>query len=272
MEANNDKQKNLSVRLYALKAFAVLTVILAHSAYTSVQNAFIVRLLGALSSVGVVVFFVLSGYFYKNYDRGFLFFLKKKILWLIVPWAFWGVATYAVNFLRKDFSFTFLNFLNYMIGNGSYLYFMTVLTVLFLICYFLYKFDVFNYVMICVTIASIIVTSLDLLPWLYPYLNIFNWVGFFSAGILAKKYDLLRRWLDAKLILHICLLILSLAGWTLLLIFGKKAYNYYWFDLSLVNEISLFIVLIEISFLIPAIAAKMLVPIYMPQGLFRYKR
>ena len=257
---NSEKtEKNLSARLYALKAFAIVTVILAHSAYTSVQNAFIVRLLGAISCVGVVVFFALSGYFYKTYDRGFLFFLKKKILWLIVPWAFWGAATYAVNFLQKNFVFSFIGFLNYMIGNGSYLYFMTILTVLFLIYYPLHKYDVFNYLMIGLTIASIILTSFDLLP--YPYLNVFNWAGFFSAGILAKKYDLLKRWLDARPIIHICLLTLSFAGWLVLVIFGKKAYNYYWFRLSLVNEILLFVVLTETAFLLPEIAAKLLVPI-----------
>lgn len=272
MKDNIQDNSVLNLKLYAVKAFAILTVILAHSSYTSVAEDIVVKLLGALSSAGVVIFFTLSGYFFKDYGQGFRFFFKKKILWILVAWGFWGTLNFSVNFLKSDFNFTVLKFVNYMIGNGSYLYFLTVLVLIFLLYYRLYMYDLFNYIMIAVSIFSIVFTSLEIIPseanaekmiftFYNPYLNIFNWTFFFSAGVLFQKYGFLQKWFNFKFLVHLVILLCVFIGWLMLVILSNELYNYYWFNLSPINEILLFIIFVESAFLIPKSICGFLIPV-----------
>ena len=262
----------MSDRLYCLRVFAILSVILAHSSYTAVQTAAAVKLLAAFSAVGVVVFFTLSGYFFRDYEKGFGFFFRKKILWLLIPWAFWGVATYAVNFLQKSFSFRVLSALNYLIGNGSYLYFLSVLTILFLVYYRLHRYLWFHYLMIGLSLVSIVLTTLEIVPvevstekWLFmsynPYLNPLNWAGFFSVGALLRKYRIFERWYALSKPVHACIGVFLLAGWLTLALLSNGSLNYYWAHSSLPNELLLFGVLLEVVFLVPGAVARLFAPV-----------
>ena len=267
-----EQEQNMSDRLYCLRVFAILSVILAHSAYTSVQTEAAVKLLGGFSAVGVVIFFTLSGYFFRDYGKGFGYFFKKKILWILIPWAFWGLSTYAVNFLDKNFSFHILNAVNYWIGNGSYLYFLSVLTVLFLIYYRLGRYGWFHFLMIALSFASILLTVLEVIPvevsmekWLFtsynPYLNPLSWAGFFSAGALLKKYAILEKWYALSKPIHAGIGAILLAGWLALALLSNDLLNYYWARFGLLNELLLFGVLLEVVFLLPEFVTRLLAPI-----------
>ncbi len=267
-----EQEQSISRRLYCLRVFAILSVILAHSSYTEVQAETAVKLLGAFSTVGVVIFFTLSGCFFRDYDKGFGYFFRKKILWFLIPWAFWGVATYSVNFLNNGFSFRLLPAGNYLIGNGSYLYFLSVLTILFLVYYRLHRYLWFHFLMIGLSLVSIFLTVVEVIPvgvsaekWLFtsynPYLNPLNWAGFFSAGALLRKYRLFERWYALPKLVHACIGVFLLAGWLPLALLSNESLNYYWARFSLLNELLLFGFLLEVVFLLPETVARLLAPI-----------
>lgn len=89
-----------------------------------------------------------------------------------------------------------LGWFNWIIGNGTYLYYLSIL----IICYFLLFYYSNNKAIlisaISLNIISLLLTSFGYLDQLSSYfdfrlnnyLNIFNWIGFFSLGILAKDW------------------------------------------------------------------------------------
>lgn len=86
--------------------------------------------------------------------------------------------------------------LKFLVGYNSYLYYLTVL----MICYLIYFYPVKHNKITIMAIVSIFITiiSQQLTAWgildvksigLTNYLNIFNWVGYFSLGLCLKNVD-----------------------------------------------------------------------------------
>ncbi len=246
--------KALSNKLYLLKALAILGVITLHSNYQVASLPFISRILGNFSAVGVVIFLILSGYFFNGEQSGKAFW-KKKILFLIVPWLIGGSIVYSLRLFTGD-NFQIKQYINFLLGNGSYLYFATNLT----ICYILFRLTKgksgFTYIFIGLTITSCLLTSFGVIPqkvltekWAYtyftnPYLNLFNWIGFFGFGIVLKNLDLLHKFNLIKANIKAIILVVTLSMWIVLAVFTDS--SYYWATFSLLNEILLLIILYSI--------------------------
>lgn len=175
----------ISSYLNITKFFAILSVVMAHSRSSDFQ--LISGITERLGSIGVICFFIISGYYFK-YDSSFLIFVKKKINSLFIPWISGGTIVYFI--INKHFDIA--EWLLWIIGYYTYLYYLTVLLFCFFIFYFVRNI-IATKTIVLLTIISIITTSLgiwDDVP-VYPknfppYLNILNWLGFFAIGILIK--------------------------------------------------------------------------------------
>lgn len=105
--------------LYIIRAFAILSVILAHMPFTEAHPvAECIR--NTLGQIGVAVFFTVSGYFYKRKKGDTASFWKKKAKGIIIPWLLFAVLTYAFScVLNRSFSPISLVKWVFGIGHGS---------------------------------------------------------------------------------------------------------------------------------------------------------
>ncbi|OBS13150.1 hypothetical protein ATE49_13880 [Elizabethkingia miricola] len=235
------KNNNLEIS----KFFAIVSVVIAH--YISDDFSMWSRLLQRVGTFGVPCFFFLSGYFYNIEKYGFLIFFKNKIKGILVPWVFTGTIVYLVT--KKHFDIA--EWIMWIAGIGTYLYYLSVLIFLFLLFSIsLLRNKYILIVLILLNIVSLAITYLNHYN-IYSYLNIFNWIGFFSLGMLAKghlynvitalkKYTYIIILLSIGIITYITLTIESnyagyfskyafgleiLGGGVLLLISSYKVFN-----------------------------------------------
>ena len=179
--------------IYIIKAIALFSIVSAHVGIvssTTFFGSFFFLILSSIGSIGVGVFFLISGYLFLKTSKTSSQFLKAKISTIVIPWIFCGTILFFYVALRKGG----INFYNWVstITVHSHLYYLTILMIFYLIFWKLknnLRFLLFN---ILVSIISIICTGLDLIP-IYPYINPFNWSIYFILGLLIKKYSLLEK-------------------------------------------------------------------------------
>ncbi len=120
---------------YYLKAFAILSVICAHitpiTENASHTSIIISRFYDYFGCLGVGIFFILSGYFFYNNKHSFKEFWKLKLRNIGIPWIFIGTIVYVSVFYFKG-SLSISKYFQFLIGYGSYLYYLTVLFLLYL--------------------------------------------------------------------------------------------------------------------------------------------
>jgi peptidoglycan/LPS O-acetylase OafA/YrhL len=182
--------------IYIWKAIALLSIISAHVAATS-ENAsavelFCSRLISSWGSYGVPAFFIASGYLYErtlqNHDIKYI--LQNKFKGLIIPWLFCGTLVWLYVVLRKG-NITVSSWLNFVSGNNSYLYYMTITIVIYVMYIFLRKKDLYIYLGICMWLFNnIFAFALRLETSFSIYLNVFVWLGWFLIGALIQKKNL----------------------------------------------------------------------------------
>jgi hypothetical protein len=179
---------------------AIVSVALAHSCYTHLQNADIVSFFDRLARIGVFIFFFLAGYFFHPKQD----FWKKKIIRLVIPWIIAATWMYSFPKILHHQPWSLYGYINYFLGNGTYLYFLTMLCCCYALCWNYKKWNKIIYLYIVANIISIILTACNILPqqvdakrwffsYLNPYLNIFNWIGIFSFGIVMQVENRLER-------------------------------------------------------------------------------
>ncbi len=138
-------EKHLS-HIFALsRLLAILCVISAH--VTIKSPLWVTELYSAIGSVGVVLFFIISGYYYKQYPFGVLCRKKLRNVVLLVCFALFHA-------LRS--------------------------------VWFLLLAMVVNAVSLCLTALGYMQDVISCLH-ITNYLNVLNWVGFFAAGILLQR-------------------------------------------------------------------------------------
>ena len=179
--------------IYIIKALALFSIVSAHVG-TVTNNSPISHIfsliLSSIGSIGVGVFFLISGYLFSKSSKSFQLFSKSKFMTIIIPWVFCGTLLFLYVALRKGN----LDFYNWCITITvhSHLYFLSIL-IFFYIVFWRFKnnsfFLLFN---ICLSIISIVITGLGWVP-IYPYINPFNWSLYFILGMLIKKYELLEK-------------------------------------------------------------------------------
>lgn len=177
------------------KGIAICSVISAHCnlvpdgspRITIMQSA----LLNNLSRTGVILLFIISGYLYhvRNAGSGYVF---RKIRSLIWPWIISGIIVYLYVHLRKP-PLTFAGLLNFLLGVGSYLYYLTVLCAFYLIFYVsvMRKRAV---LLICIIVgyAHTILIPNGLGNFINPYLNILNWIQYFAIGVFLHENKMME--------------------------------------------------------------------------------
>lgn len=183
-----------SAAIYILKAVAIFSVITAH--VNIIDDSYMCRyiisgLWGAFSKVGVIAFFISSGFFYKRKEKDTVSFWKKKLVSLVVPWIVCSVMTYTVSLLlsgNRDLT----GYLKWFVGYNTWYWYIAILIIILAAFKYLWK-NVF-YLCICIvlTLTSLGLYTLDI-EWYTrlfptPYLNFFNWIGFFAIGIICRKY------------------------------------------------------------------------------------
>ncbi len=221
----NENAKNGAITY--IKGLSIISVICAHC--NSIEGGgYFVRfsslLLQNWGTIGVICFFILSGALFDAEKGTGKEFLGKKAKSLCVPWLISGLAVFFYVYLRKP-PITIKNMLNYMIGNGSYLYYMSMLFICYLIFRFLPFMRTIPALIICI-ILTIISTMFFYSPFnRSPYMNIFNWVGYFALGAIIRKYQTkvdailksLIKWRFVVYLLYIAVLVFQLwrgeGGW-----------------------------------------------------------
>lgn len=89
----------------------------------------------------------------------------------------------------------FFNWINWIVGNGTYLWFLTMLVCSYFVLYYIKDNKNWLFLAIILNLTSLIITSFGYLNSIAEYagitinnyLNIFNWIGFFALGILSQK-------------------------------------------------------------------------------------
>lgn len=103
-DVSNQISEHESKTFYIIKAIAMLSVIAAHVNSFVDDMGFIVSTVtnfwSAFANVGVVAFFISSGFFFTPKIGGVdNSFWKKKLTTLFIPWFIFGTATYILSVL-----------------------------------------------------------------------------------------------------------------------------------------------------------------------------
>lgn len=201
-----------SKTLYIVRAFAVLSVIAAHMPFGREHLiADSVRI--SLGQIGVVIFFILSGFFYKRKDGDIKEFWLKKLKNIVIPWFIISIITYIIScLLTKKADFLPVSIIKWVFGVQNWYWYLPVLLVLFALFKYIKK-DALLYLIMGITVASVLLSAFGIIKYnMYfnQHFNIFNWAGFFALGLLIRKKDLLDKLSGViPLIVSCVLLILS---------------------------------------------------------------
>ncbi len=190
-----------STAINCVKAFSVLSVIAAHTVLISETNLIsniLSVLWTAFGRVGVVAFFIVGGFFYSRRENDSAEFWKKKFFRLIVPWLVCSAATFALNCIgNRDVPISVSRYLCWIFGSGTWYYYFTIYTLFLLVFKMFHKQTFILYSLVILQTAALILETSGIhltpaTPFLTDFLNPIYWVGYFSLGILARKYNLHR--------------------------------------------------------------------------------
>lgn len=171
--------------IYYIKSLAIISVVCAHcNSVPEITSDFCKScslILQNLGTAGVGCFFVISGYlFHYKIGKGKDFF-QKKFTGIVIPWIISATIVYLYVYLRRP-PLSVTGWLNFVIGNGSYCYYLTVLLILYFIFYILPFMRTKIALCICALIGVISSVWFYQIGSISPYLNVFNWIGFFAVG------------------------------------------------------------------------------------------
>lgn len=185
-----------SKKIDALKAIAIFSVVCAHcntvSFESSFGNLFIHYVLNAVGTVGVCLFFVISGYLFEissSRKKKFCQFIIKKLNGIIIPWFFCGTAVYLYITLRKG-GLSIYTWISFLIGKGSYMYFLPVLLVLYMTGWIIQNKTSIKYVLILLSIISNALTYVGFFSSPYMNLNVINWFVFWGVGMVIAEREI----------------------------------------------------------------------------------
>lgn len=215
----------------AMRAVLLLSIVSAHSsvARTEINGAVAIgiwRVWQVWACIGVPGFLILSGYLFKGKQESFTVMLRKKATSVMIPWIVCGtfiffVSNYPTFGIGKMFQF--------LVGYYSYLYYIPVLLVCFLLFYFMADKSVFLILCIVVNISSLYVTQCGIYHAMFTnYLNILNWIGYFAVGCLLKKYDVLIKLKYQRMAVRWLVIFFPLGLIFLAAMNGMESY-FYWF-------------------------------------------
>ena len=210
------------------RIYCLISIVSAHMYF---YGTFAYDFLSRLGTIGVILFLIMAGYFFKPSkftSVGHL--LKNKFYSICIPWLFLGSLTWLYKATLSSQFRSVNEYFKWILGNGSYLYYIPVLLLCFLM---LYKApEIILYALLPITAVSIFLTTCGLLDPIYSFigisafLNVFNWIGFFSLGMLLQKIDT-EKLFDFFKKFRILNVSLFVTAFVLLLIFKNVSYGYF---------------------------------------------
>ena len=253
--------QQISSSFYVVRFFALLSIVMAHSSFSQIPNELVLRILNAFARCGVVIFFIVSGYYFdKQRYNNVAQMINSKITTIVCPWFIWGTISYFVRFTKNPFYFNPTEFINWVLGCGTYLCYLTVLIIL--LCVFqILSYDTKVLLgLLFITFISIILTASNVGPfkaqrldetaliftYLDAYLNVLNWVGFFALGILLKKHNILNK-INENLSKGKELLSLLFVPILFYLVTTEQYPSLYWTYYSIFIELILFLLIFVFS-------------------------
>lgn len=263
----DNKKDKMSNTLYIMKFFAILSVIAAHVNevdYSNKLNYCITSAWKIFGIVGVIIFFILGGYFYKRDQKDSKIFWKKKVKTIIIPWIIASVITYIVHNI-KYMNWSSFEYFKWFLGSGTFFYYLTNYCLFLILFKYIYKKNIYLIICCLLTIFQSILNTFEIYNVcgiITKYLNIFNWIGFFSLGILIKKYDLLEKIVKYKFKFLFYITTLTLIG--ILMYFNIFEYFHILsFAFELITFFTIFIVSYNINSNFLAYVGKISFPIYL---------
>lgn len=153
-----------SKAFFAIKAFAILSVIAAHACERIVDAGTFADLASALlfvfTRVGVVAFFIVSGFFYRREAGDSLPFWKKKALGLVLPWVICATLTFIVSRIGDGN----IPYYKWIIGHGTWYYYITVLLVFYAVFKLLARSRLALLACVALTVVSLSLEMVSLNP------------------------------------------------------------------------------------------------------------
>ena len=176
-------------RINNVKFICLFSIICAHTISANIEAY---RFLQIIGICGVPCFFFLSGFLFTNHQKQSIgAFFRKRMITMIIPWLFVGSITYFINSLfgSKVEHLTIVNYILYIIGYHSHLYYLTVLSFFYVIFWRMDNSIIKLIIYIGLPISALYVITVDYFinlneSIIYPYLNPMFWIGFFSLGLM----------------------------------------------------------------------------------------
>lgn len=249
MHQENDSMQDRSNQIWVFRAFAILSVCCAHMPPTEMTqsiDAWCGRILAMYGTLGVGGFFLCSGYFFDRQKAVTLNYWKNKIQKLIIPWIVLGtlVKMWYLHIMNMDFRWT--EYLTWMIGKGTWLYFIPVLVELLVIFTFVgNRLPILLILGACSVISNIaVMRGYGYQSFVTPDMNPLNWAMFFLLGMLWKRQEgivntFLNKW---KYVIYV-----FLAVWSVLY-FGAECSVTYWNLYAIPFELAGIFVLMKIAY------------------------
>lgn len=183
-----------------LRALACVCVVCAHSTpiLTTEGVAYgCAQALDYLGTMGVPVFFMISGFMFAFNQKTLSAFWSGKLKSIVLPWFFCATLVWLYIVLRKG-GISLGNWFAFVLGFGHSTYYLSVLMMLYLLFWKRTK-DWALYGAVILTMVSLLTTAWVVDPLTngdfaqFYYLNPLHWAGFFAVGVLINRKGLLQK-------------------------------------------------------------------------------
>lgn len=233
MDNSIDKLRERQI-ITRMRAVAVFLIVLAHCNAipqdSSLMAKKLMELCSSVSFFGVWIFFLLGGYLLAYEKRSLWAVIKRKSQTILLPWLFTGTVVYLYTILRHG-ELSLWTYTRFILGYGSYLWYMTVYTVLMTLFLFFRDCKWFPWIAI---VTGIIFNATGILySFVGERYELYYFVGggwpiAFGLGYLLNDLKI-QRILYRKIVRYGWIWTATTIG-AVLLSFSIKGRWYYWSD------------------------------------------
>lgn len=179
--------------IYKLKGIAIISVVCAHCgnriSYTFVDT-FLNDVRGNIATIGVPLFFIISGYLFHT-ERPYIKFWKSKWYSTIVPWVFWGTLIWAYEVIRKGLDYARLS--DWLLGIGTYLWYMRTLVIFWAVLYSVKTYKQKLWIFIASVVSRVILYDIMQVSISSTVVgDILLNLPFFTFGMLLVELDIIK--------------------------------------------------------------------------------
>lgn len=213
--------REISQAIWGLKGFAIILIFFAHMPVNQNNDIFLMdEIFHLLGQSGVPIFLFISGYFYK---KNFSYIHKCKTL--LLPLAIWGFIVYMslflIDYIKFGSPFILIDFIKWLLGMGSYTYFIWILFANMILCRYCP-----NMIIFILSIISVLLTQLNIIEYneyFTKYLNPLNFSIYFIIGIIFRQKNYLESSILFKRKKYLTLIYSSL--YIILIVFSIYLHN-----------------------------------------------